>query len=148
MTMDSFRLAALDGEDLAVLSAHLQGALLRVRDLVFLPREKRFVFVAHRVPAAWATSDAPERGEPCTKHRLTGVHFERVLAVASRGIDREAADMMLEIVAFHFTPTNAPAGELTILLTKDCDIRLQVECIEAACSDLEEKKQDNGGRAA
>ena len=35
-----------DAEDLGVISAHLQDAVLRVGDMVYLPDEKRFV--AHR----------------------------------------------------------------------------------------------------
>ena len=40
---DLLRLIALDAEDLAVLSAHVQDAVLKVGDINWLPREKRFV---------------------------------------------------------------------------------------------------------
>jgi len=146
--LDNFNLAALDAEDLEVLSAHLQGAQLKVGDMAFLARDKRFAFVTSRVPAAWAISAAPERGEACRERRLTGVHFERVLAVASRGIDREAPQTTLEIVALHFTPTTEPAGFVTLLLTGNRDIRLTVECLEAACRDLGPQAAGSGGKAA
>ncbi|MCK0198640.1 DUF2948 family protein [Ancylobacter sp. 6x-1] len=46
--MSSLKLIALDGEDLAILSAHLQDAVVRVGDMVFLQREHRFALLANR----------------------------------------------------------------------------------------------------
>ena len=49
--MPDLKLIALDAEDLAVISAHLQDAVMKVGDLAFLPREKRFAAVANRLRA-------------------------------------------------------------------------------------------------
>ncbi|MEL7528744.1 MAG: DUF2948 family protein, partial [Pseudomonadota bacterium] len=46
--MDQLKLAALDQEDLEVLSAHIQDAVLTVADIRFLPNEKKAVFVMNR----------------------------------------------------------------------------------------------------
>ena len=134
--MDQFKLAAFDEEDLAVLSMHLQGAVVKSSDLVYLPREKRFALIAERVPTIWTRSTAPERGEICAQRRLTGLHFERVLKVASRGIDLTDPNLSLEVVALRYQAISPPAGHITLLLTLNRDIRLEVECIEAACLDL------------
>ena len=56
--MDLLRLVALDPDDLAVISAHLQDALLRVGDIVYLPKERRFVVQTRRFD--WEAS-APQR---------------------------------------------------------------------------------------
>src|SRR4249919_3912637 len=40
---ENLRLIALDAEDLAVLAAHLQDAILRVGDMIYLADEQRFV---------------------------------------------------------------------------------------------------------
>jgi len=42
------KLRAEDDEDLAVVSAFLQDALLPVAEMVYLPAEQRFVLVANR----------------------------------------------------------------------------------------------------
>ncbi len=136
MAMDGLKLVAFDAEDLAIISAHLQGATLTVGDLAFLPLDKRFALVASRVPSAWAMSEAPARGELCQQRRMTGLHFNRVLKVATRGIDRSRPQDRLDIVAIAFTASDRPAGQVTILLTGDRDVRLDVECLEAACSDM------------
>ena len=46
--MDLLRLVALDPDDLAVISAHLQDSLLRVGDIAYLPRERRFAIQIRR----------------------------------------------------------------------------------------------------
>ncbi len=75
--MELLKLAALDTEDLTVISAHLQDAILRPEDLTYLAGEQRFLMVVRRFD--W-TPDVPPR------RRLAGVHFERVLRVKTRGL--------------------------------------------------------------
>lgn len=129
--MDALKLAALDEDDLAVLSAHLQDAILRVGDATYLPREKRFAFVVNRF--AWERTAA---ADGTFERRRAGVHFERVLSVKLRGIDRGEPETVLELLAVRFTPTDAPGGFVDLLFAGNKDVRLEVECIEAACRDL------------
>ena len=46
--MDQLKLAALDQEDLQVLSAHLQDAVITIADIRYLPKEQKAVFVLNR----------------------------------------------------------------------------------------------------
>ena len=46
--MAELKLIALDADDLAVISAHLQDAVLKVGDVAYLPREKRFAAMGNR----------------------------------------------------------------------------------------------------
>src|SRR5262249_27442003 len=46
-SMPELKLIALDADDLSVLSAHMQDALVRVSDLAWLPAQKRFVAVCN-----------------------------------------------------------------------------------------------------
>lgn len=126
--MDLLRLIALDEEDLAVLSAHLQDAVVRVGDLAYLPQERRFALVARRFD--WeAAPDVPRR-------RLTGLHFERVLSARSRGIDRTKPDAVLNLLAITFEETSAPSGSATLLFSEGGAIQLELECIESQMKDL------------
>ena len=45
---DPLKLIALDADDLAIVSAHLQDAVLKAADLVYLPREQRFALALRR----------------------------------------------------------------------------------------------------
>lgn len=126
--MDLLRLVALDSEDLAVLSTHLQDAVVRVSDLTFLPAERRFALVARRFE--WEARD------PQPRRRLTGLHFERVLAARVRGIDLGEGDRQLSLLALLFDVTDAPSGTATLVFSGGAAIQFDVECLEAQMKDL------------
>ncbi|MDR7035520.1 MULTISPECIES: DUF2948 family protein [Methylobacterium] len=128
--MELLKLAALDPEDLTVISAHLQDAILRAGDLTYLAAEHRFVLVVRRFD--WS---APE-GEP-PRRRLAGVHFERVLGVRTRGIaPGQDSDAALSLLAVTFEPGDAPSGTVTLVFAGGAAIRLDVECVEVRMKDL------------
>ena len=79
------RLLALDAEDLALVSAHLQDAVVRVGDLAYLAKKKRFTAVASRFD--W-TAQSRGRLERC----LAALHFETVRAVRYDGFARERSE--------------------------------------------------------
>jgi hypothetical protein len=109
---ENLRLIALDAEDLAVLAAHLQDAILRVGDMIYLPDEQRFVMALNRFDWLSAATGAPQRTQ-------TGLHFEKVRKVA---ID--------------FTQGDAPAGTVTLIFSGGCALRLEVDCLEGRMADL------------
>lgn len=127
--MELLKLAALDADDLTVVSAHLQDAILKGDDLAYLSGERRFVLAVRRFD--WtAPAEAPRR-------RLTGVHFERVLAVRTRGIvPGQASGTPLSLLAVTFEPGDAPSGTITLVFSGEVAIRLDVECIEVRLKDL------------
>jgi hypothetical protein len=127
--MDLLRLVALDQEDLAVVSAHLQDAILRVGDITFLPKEKRFALVARRFDWEGGNGEAPRR-------RLTGLHFERVTGVRCRGIDRTKPDTVLNLLAITFEDGDKPSGTATLIFAEGGAIQVEVECIELQMKDL------------
>lgn len=127
--MELLKLAALDAEDLTVISAHLQDAILRPEDLTYLKGEKRFALVLRRFDWSAGRKAPPRR-------RLSGLHFERVLAVRTRGLDQGPDAMPLSLLAITFTPGDAPSGQVEILFSGQGTIRLEVECIEARMRDL------------
>ncbi|GEP02841.1 DUF2948 family protein [Methylobacterium oxalidis] len=128
--MELLKLAALDPEDLTVISAHLQDAVLRAGDLTYLAAEHRFVLAVRRFD--WS---APA-GEP-PRRRLAGVHFERVLGVRTRGLrPGQAPDTVLSLLAVTFEPSDAPSGCVTLVFAGGAAIRLDVECVEVRLKDL------------
>lgn len=126
--MELLKLVAFDQEDLAVLSAHLQDAVIRTGDLTFLADQHRFALVARRFE--W---EAPA-AEP--RRRLCGMHFERVLRVRTRNIELDQTDAVLNLLAVTFEPGEAPSGLLTLVFAGDKAVQLDLECIEAQMKDL------------
>ncbi len=119
----------LDEEDLAVVSAHMQDAVVRLEDVAFLPGEHRFALVARRFD--WEAKP----GEP-PRRRLAGLHFERVQRARCRGIDPSRKDDTLNLLAIAFEETETPSGLVTLLFSDDRAVQLEVECLEAAMKDL------------
>src|SRR5688572_29869361 len=127
---DRLKLVALDDEDLAVVSAHVQDAVLKVRDLVYLPKEQRFVLAMNRF--TWEKEDGRRRDHERRRAALT---FDRVRAVQTSRISRSQPDTVLELLAVSFEPTDAPAGSVDLVFAGGGAVRLEVECIEARLAD-------------
>lgn len=137
--MTMLKLAALDAEDLDILSAHLQDALIRVGDMRYLPREQRFAFIANRFNWLSAETDAPAgaaRPREEYERRRAGVHFERVRAVRAAHLRQDAKDAVLELLAVRFEPGEAPGGAIVLVFAGGGAIRLEVECVESVLKDL------------
>ena len=124
------KLAAFDEEDLAIISAHLQDAVLTVGDLVYLPRERRFALAANRFDWVGAATGEGNR------RRRAALHFERVGKVSSRGIDMARREAVLSLLAIAFQPEEAPSGVVDLMFSGGGAVRLEVECVEAALKDL------------
>lgn len=133
MSSDLLKLTALDAEDLSVLSAHLQDAVMLVGGMKFLPGENRFAAVLNRFD--WHGAEKGAKGKPYERRRA-GLRFDRVLSVKAQKIRQGKDDAVLELLAIEFTPTDEPAGHVTLVFSGGGAIRLEVECLEAALADL------------
>lgn len=130
--MDLLKLLALDEEDLGIVSAHVQDAVMKVGDLDFIPASKQFVVPMYRF--AWEKEASLARPQP--ERRNSVLHFDRVLSVQLSGISRDKPQDVLSLLAVTYTPTDPPAGRIELVFAGGGSIRLAVECIEARVSDL------------
>ncbi|MGO4405851.1 DUF2948 family protein [Bosea sp. RAF48] len=126
---DPLKLIALDADDLAVVSAHLQDAVLKAADLRYLPAEKRFALALRRFD--WEGAQHGKR-----RRRLAALHFDRVLSVRSAKLDKNDPDKVLNLLAITFDQGDDPAGNVTLNFSEGAAIRLSVECVEAQMKDL------------
>ena len=131
---DRLRLIALDAEDLAVLSAHLQDAVVKTGDMTWLQEQKRFALVLNRF--AWEALEKGLLRKKTYQRRRTGLHFDRVATVQSSGIDLAGKENVLSLLAVQFHEAETPAGEIHLVFSGGGTIRLSVECLEAQLSDL------------
>ncbi|HRN89950.1 DUF2948 family protein [Hyphomicrobium sp.] len=132
--MADLKLLALDDEDLAVIAAHLQDAVLRVGDMAYLKADRRFAVVVNRFD--W---DHAVRSEGKTQRyirRQTGVRVEHVLGAKVSGIDLTDKERVLSLLTLTFEPGEAPHGAVTLTFAGGGAVRLEVECLEAALNDL------------
>jgi hypothetical protein len=129
---DQLRLAAVDEEDLSVLSAFVQDAVLKVGDMVYLPKERRFALAMNRF--TWEKAEDGARKD--FERRRTALTFDRVQGVRTSGIERQAAERVLELLAVRFDVTDAPAGKVTLVFAGGALLEIEVEVIEARLADL------------
>ena len=126
------KLIALDEEDLKIVSAHVQDAVMKVGDLDFIAATKQFVVPMYRF--AWEKEASERRPQP--ERRNSVLHFDRVLAAKLSGISRDKRDEVLSLLALTYATTDAPAGTVDLLFAGGGSIRLGVECVEARVTDL------------
>jgi hypothetical protein len=131
--MTRLKLAAEDAEDLQILSARLQDAVLKLKDVSWQPKKRRFAAVVNRL--TWE-----EGGK--TRVRA-GLHFDSVLKVQSHKVKLGAEEAVIDLLAATFTPNESapdggedPGGVVELVLAGGGAIRLTVECIEAELADL------------
>ena len=128
-------LTAADADDLQVISARLQDAVAQVKDLVWLPKTRRFAALFNRFK--WETAEE-RKGRGDNLRVRAGLHFDGVLAVRSQNMLRGDDDAVVALLAIAFTPKGAedPGGAIDLLFAGGGAIRLEVECIDAGLSDL------------
>ena len=102
----ALKLRAEDGDDLAVLSACLQDAIVPVRDLAYVRDRQMFVFIANRF--RWESGLRPAPGDFRRQRILCAVTFEAVDGASYRGFSRRDEDRILALLAIR--PEPAPGG--------------------------------------
>src|SRR5215469_705897 len=134
MTSKELVLAAEDAEDLEIVSARLQDAVAKVKDLVWLPKARRFVCIFNRFK--WEEAEEKRAGGNLrVKSRL---HFDDVLSAKSQNLRRDAPDAILSLLTIRFRPNGAddPGGAVELVFPGGPVIRLEVECIDAELADV------------
>ena len=133
--MPDLKLIAMDADDLSIISAHLQDAVLKVSDVAYLPREKRFAALINRFDWVGALKDG-KNGTDDLARRQSALRFERVLSAQVNGIDLNSKGTVLSLLAIGFEPDEEPEGDIILLFAGGGAIKLRVECIEAEMRDL------------
>jgi hypothetical protein len=128
--MTDLKLLALDSEDLDVISATTQDAVLRVGDMGYAKRDRRFALLMNRY--AWEEDDARGRG----LRKRTALHFDRVTDVKVAGIDTTKRDGVLELLSIRFAESATPGGHVDLFFAGGGTVKLTVECLEARMQDL------------
>ena len=125
------KLVALDADDLAVISAHVQDAHVQVSDIVWRQDEKRLVVGLNRLDWEQTLS-----GGTAPRRLLAALRFDRVLSCKSRNIDLKAPDAALELLGIEFYPGEPPGGSAVLMFSQGGALRLDVECLECELTDL------------
>ena len=144
------KLRVHDAEDLAVLSAVLQDALVALKDVSFLPNEHRFVLVANRFcweqarpddkpqPMTAAEADAPFADSgPHFLRRHCGLIIDKVENVKARGLNLRDKDQLLNLLAI--APVQEAAGQAVVMaFSGGGELQIAVSALRLHLQDLGE----------
>lgn len=125
--VEPLRLLAEDADDLHIISAALQDAILRPMDIVWERSARRVTLALSRF--CWE----------CGGTRvMAAMQFGDVSAVKSRRLPR-GPESPLELLAMDFEPSEAPGGRVIMMFAGGGDLRIDVECLDAVLTDLSER---------
>ena len=139
------KLRAEDQEDLKVIAACLQDALIPLSDIHYVDSERRVILVANRfrwencpdlpeVPAAAAD------GIECSNYERVncGILFDNITAVRRRGLDQRDRGRILELLTMSIETGEGGRMAVVMLFAGGAAIRLEGENIKCRISDIGE----------
>lgn len=124
----ALKLLAEDAEDLEVVAAALQDAVLKIGDISWEPKARRLTLAVNRY--RWGAEE-PERVR-------AAVQVGSVLGVQARRLRRGASEAVVQLLTVTFEPGEAPGGRLVFRFAGDADLAAQVECIDLVLADVSE----------
>ncbi|MDD8023120.1 MAG: DUF2948 family protein [Paracoccaceae bacterium] len=138
-------LRAESPEDLAVIAALVQDAVLPITEISWEARARRLAFLVNRF-----------RWEDRTQAEAEGRVFERVQSllvisdvtgIASTGIDRADRDAVISILDLGWEPGADGAGRLIVTLAGDGAIAASAECLSVDLRDVTRPYRAVSGQA-
>lgn len=127
-TPKPLNLGAMDPDDLTVLSALVQDAVLPVTEIRFARKDRRLALLLNRL--------RHEENRAEVERVQSVLVVDNVMSVLSQGIDRSDRDLILQVLAVNFTPTDDGAGHVDITLAGDGTLRARVEALDLRLKDV------------
>lgn len=124
--MSKLRLKAETKTDLDIIAAAVQDAILRVGEINYDLRGRSLTL---RMTRFQHESDKAARAQ-------SGLRFDSVLGVRTRGIDRSDPEAMAVLLNVVFEQTDKPAGVLTLIFAGGGELQADVECLDVILADV------------
>lgn len=130
MSTGLLRLMAEDAGDLDIIGAAVQDALVRMGEITFDKKARRFTVMLNRF--RWETA-----GERAPYERVrSALSFEGVLGVKSRRVRHDSDEALASLLSVGFLPeAEPPGGVVRLLLAGGGEIAVDVECLDVVLID-------------
>jgi hypothetical protein len=132
---ERLRLRAVDPDDLSVMAACLQDALIPLSEMAYPAEERRFVAAFTRFRRECLADPANCEGMTQCQSALV---FSEVEAVQHCGLDSRFGAVRLELLTLIAAPGEDGLTDVTLLFAGDAAIRLRVREIAATLEDFGE----------
>lgn len=127
-------LVARDSEDLEVISALVQDAVLTGADLKWERSKRRFACLINRF--RWEDREAAEAAKRPYERVRALLVIEDAGAVRSQGIDRGDPETVFSLLSLGWEPGPEGTGAVTLVLAGDGAVRVEVEAMEVTLHDV------------
>ncbi len=121
-------------DDLTVLSALVQDAVLPITEIRWDRRARRLSLLINRF--RWEDRAAAERGRRGYERVQSLLSVSDVTGVASQGIDRTDRETVLSILSLAWEPLAGGAGRIVVTLAGDGALAATVECLGVDLRDV------------
>ena len=133
-TYTPLRIMAQDGEDLHVIAACLQDALVPLSGLEYDKEGGNFHLIANRF--CWeCESDDQEKGISCYTRVPTGLAFHNVLEVQKKGLDLNHKDELVNLLTIHNAEND---NYIHLVFSGGSEIKLKVDKLSCHLKDMDE----------
>ena len=131
MKVQNLKLLATSDEDLRIIAAHLQDAIVSVQDFANLKKNRIFLIQLSRF--MW--EDAEKGVFRKNKRVRTILKFDNVLKVFSKNIDQVDKSNFLDFLAIETEFMTDKSYEIRLIFSGDAMIKLSTEVIDVTLDD-------------
>jgi hypothetical protein len=136
---EGLRLKAVDSDDLSVIAACLQDALIPLSEMAYLAGERRFLAAFTRFRRESLADPAGGAGlTPRLTQCQSVLVFHEVEAVQHYGLDTRFGGVRLELLTLFAESAEDGACEVTLVFAGDAAIRLRLRALRATLEDFGE----------
>ena len=127
-------LGAQDAEDLQVISSLTQDAVLTVDDLKWSRAERQLVFLLKRF--RWEDVELAKQQGRDPERVQSLLVIQNATGLASQGIDRKQADIILSLMSLEFSGAVDGVGDLILTFSGDGALKVQVDGLDVVLRDV------------
>ena len=127
-------LGAQDAEDLQVISSLTQDAVLTVDDLKWSRAERQLVFLLKRF--RWEDVELAKQQGRDPERVQSLLVIQNATGLASQGIDRKQADIVLSLMSLEFSGAVEGVGDLILTFSGDGALKVKVDGLDVALRDV------------
>ena len=131
MTVTNLKLLATSDEDLRIVAAHLQDAIVSIQDIANLKKNKIFLIQLNRF--MW---EDVEKGIFRKNKRIrTVLKFDNVISVLSKNINKKKDKNFLDFLTIESNLLFDKSYDIKLIFSGDAIIKLKTEIIDVTLDD-------------
>ena len=131
MKVTNLKLLATSDEDLRVVAAHLQDAIVSVQDIANLKKNRIFLIQLNRF--MW---EDVEKGIFRKNKRIrTILKFDNIVSVSSKNINNRVSKIFLDFLTIESNKMTDKSYEIKLIFSGDAVIKIKTEVIDITLDD-------------